>query len=177
LVIYSFRGPQLKRRAPYCSSVEARRSAAPAKSSLSEVAAWFTTGALTYPEANGNRPDLLSLLPNLFPEDMPQLRRAVADYWRSMEELSGRINCIFALALGLDEDFFVARSARHVTNMRSTIIRRRIAPRPSQLREGAHSDYGAFTILCCVLLRSRSRRRSEVSIVAQDRTIHRVIPW
>src|SRR5579871_2050516 len=54
--------------------------------------------------------------PNLFPEDMPQLQRAVADYWQSMEELSGRINRIFALALGLDEDFFVVRSARHVTS-------------------------------------------------------------
>jgi isopenicillin N synthase-like dioxygenase len=56
--------------------------------------------------------------PNLFPEDMPQLQRAVADYWWSMEELSGRINRIFALALGFDEDFFVTRSARHVTNTR-----------------------------------------------------------
>jgi hypothetical protein len=27
--------------------------------------------------------------PNLFPDDMPQFRRAVTNYWRSMEELSG----------------------------------------------------------------------------------------
>ncbi len=87
--------------------------------------------------------------PNLFPEDMPQLQRAVADYWQSMEELSGRINRIFALALGLDEDFFVVRSARHVTSMRVNYYPAQDRPpEPGQLRAGAHSDYGAFTILC-----------------------------
>ena len=86
--------------------------------------------------------------PNLWPDDMPELRRAVTDYWRAMEELAGRLSRIFGLALDLDEEFFVSRSQRHVTSMRVNYYpaqdRR---PEPGQLRAGAHSDYGAFTIL------------------------------
>ena len=55
---------------------------------------------------------------------------------------------IFALALELDEDFFVRRSDRHVTNMRINYYpAQERPPEPGQLRAGAHSDYGAFTIL------------------------------
>lgn len=86
--------------------------------------------------------------PNLFPDDMPQFREAVATYWGAMETLAGRLSRIFALALDLDEDFFVSRSDRHVTNMRINYYPRQDqAPEPGQLRAGAHSDYGAFTIL------------------------------
>jgi isopenicillin N synthase-like dioxygenase len=86
--------------------------------------------------------------PNLFPDDMPQLRAAVEDYWFAMEALAGRLSRIFALALDLDEDFFVRRSDRHVTNMRINYYPRQDkVPEPGQLRAGAHSDYGAFTIL------------------------------
>src|SRR5258708_26431366 len=86
--------------------------------------------------------------PNLFPDDMPELRRAVTDYWRAMEELAARLSRIFALALDLDEDFFVSRSARHVTNMRINYYPAQDRPPDrDQLRAGAHSDYGAFTIL------------------------------
>jgi isopenicillin N synthase-like dioxygenase len=85
---------------------------------------------------------------NLFPDDMPQLRAAVGDYWFAMEALAGRLSRIFALALDLDEDFFVRRSDRHVTNMRINYYPRQDkVPEPGQLRAGAHSDYGAFTIL------------------------------
>jgi isopenicillin N synthase-like dioxygenase len=86
--------------------------------------------------------------PNLWPADMPQFRSAVSDYWRAMETLSGSLMRIFALALDLDEDFFLARSKRHVTNMRINYypVQER-PPEAGQLRAGAHSDYGAFTIL------------------------------
>jgi isopenicillin N synthase-like dioxygenase len=86
--------------------------------------------------------------PNLWPEDGPQLRRAVSDYWRVMEALSAQLMRIFALALDLDEDFFVQRSKRHVTNMRINYYpAQERPPEAGQLRAGAHSDYGAFTIL------------------------------
>ena len=86
--------------------------------------------------------------PNLWPEDAPQLRRAVSDYWRVMEALSAQLMRIFALALDLDEDFFVRRSKRHVTNMRINYYpAQERPPEAGQLRAGAHSDYGAFTIL------------------------------
>jgi isopenicillin N synthase-like dioxygenase len=86
--------------------------------------------------------------PNLFPEDMPQLRAAVRDYWCAMEALAGHLSRIFALALDLEEDFFIRRSDRHVSNMRINYYPRQDkVPAPGQLRAGAHSDYGAFTIL------------------------------
>lgn len=86
--------------------------------------------------------------PNLFPDDMPRLRGAVSDYWLAMEQLGGRLSRIFALALDLDEEFFVSRSDRHVTNMRINYYPAQDRkPEPGQLRAGAHSDYGAFTIL------------------------------
>ncbi len=86
--------------------------------------------------------------PNLFPDDMPELRDAVTAYWREMEKLAERLSRIFALALDLDEEFFVSRSDRHVTNMRINYYPPQDkAPEAGQLRAGAHSDYGAFTIL------------------------------
>ena len=86
--------------------------------------------------------------PNLWPDGAPQFRRAVSGYWRAMEALSVRLMRIFALALDLDEDFFVQRSKRHVTNMRINYYPAQDRPpEAGQLRAGAHSDYGAFTIL------------------------------
>jgi isopenicillin N synthase-like dioxygenase len=86
--------------------------------------------------------------PNLWPEGMPEFRTAIADYWRAMESLAMRLSSIFALALDLNEEFFVQRSDRHVTNMRINYYpAQERPPEKEQLRAGAHSDYGAFTIL------------------------------
>jgi isopenicillin N synthase-like dioxygenase len=86
--------------------------------------------------------------PNLFPDDMLGFRVAVTDYWQAMEQLATRLMRIFALALNVEEDYFVRRSDRHVTNMRINYYpAQRDAPLADQLRAGAHSDYGAFTIL------------------------------
>ena len=86
--------------------------------------------------------------PNLWPDGIPGFREAVSDYWRAMEDLSTRLMRIFALALDLDENYFVSRSDRHVTNMRVNYYPAQLdAPVKDQLRAGAHSDYGAFTLL------------------------------
>jgi isopenicillin N synthase-like dioxygenase len=86
--------------------------------------------------------------PNLWPQHMPGFRTAIGGYWCAMEALAMRLSRIFALALELDEEFFVRRSDRHVTNMRINYypVQER-PPENEQLRAGAHSDYGAFTIL------------------------------
>jgi isopenicillin N synthase-like dioxygenase len=86
--------------------------------------------------------------PNLWPEQLPRFRAAVSDYWRAMERLSAKLMRIFALALELNEDFFLVRSDRHVTNMRVNYYpTQHRPPEPGQFRAGAHSDYGAFTVL------------------------------
>jgi isopenicillin N synthase-like dioxygenase len=79
---------------------------------------------------------------------MPAFRAAVETYWSAMESLTARLNRLFALALDLPKDFFVQRSDRHATSMRINYYPvQHSAPLPGQLRAGAHSDYGAFTIL------------------------------
>ena len=49
---------------------------------------------------------------------MPEFRAAISAYWHAMEALAMHMSRIFALALDLDEEFFVRRSKRHVSNMR-----------------------------------------------------------
>ena len=86
--------------------------------------------------------------PNLWPDGMPEFRAAIGAYWRAMDALAMHLSRIFALALDLDEEFFIRRSRRHVSNMRINYypVQER-PPEQEQLRAGAHSDYGAFTIL------------------------------
>ena len=86
--------------------------------------------------------------PNLWPDDIHGFREAVSDYWSAMEDLSTLLMRIFALSLDLDENYFVSRSDRHVTNMRINYYPAQLdEPEKNQLRAGAHSDYGAFTLL------------------------------
>jgi len=86
--------------------------------------------------------------PNLWPDGMPEFRAAISAYWRAMDALAMHLSRIFALALDLHEEFFIRRSQRHVSNMRINYypVQER-PPEQEQLRAGAHSDYGAFTIL------------------------------
>jgi isopenicillin N synthase-like dioxygenase len=86
--------------------------------------------------------------PNLWPKRPLGFRAAVTAYWQAMEELSARLTRIFALSLELPENFFADKMDRHVSTMRLNFYPAQpVAPLPGQIRAGAHSDYGAFTIL------------------------------
>ncbi|TMJ34564.1 MAG: isopenicillin N synthase family oxygenase [Alphaproteobacteria bacterium] len=86
--------------------------------------------------------------PNMWPRRPPGFRGAVSAYYQSMEALAGRLARMFALALDLPELFFVDKFDRHVSTMRLNFYPAQpVAPLPGQIRAGAHSDYGAFTIL------------------------------
>ena len=86
--------------------------------------------------------------PNLWPASPSEFRTAVTDYYRAMEDLSVVLSRLFALALDLDEDFFIDKIDRHVSTMRLNFYPRQLRPAmPGQICAGAHSDYGAFTIL------------------------------
>jgi isopenicillin N synthase-like dioxygenase len=86
--------------------------------------------------------------PNLWPASPAEFRPAVTAYYRAMEQLSMALSRIFALALELDEEFFLDKIDRHVSTMRLNFYPRQVRPpAPGQIRAGAHSDYGAFTIL------------------------------
>jgi len=55
---------------------------------------------------------------------------------------------MFALALGLDEDFFADKVNHHISRLRVRNYPAPVTPpKPAQLRAGAHADYGSLTIL------------------------------
>jgi isopenicillin N synthase-like dioxygenase len=85
---------------------------------------------------------------NLWPKRPAGFRAAVTAYYQAMEDLAARLAGIFALALGLPENFFADKIDRHVSTMRLNFYPAQpVPPLPGQIRAGAHSDYGAFTIL------------------------------
>ena len=86
--------------------------------------------------------------PNLWPERPAGLRSLWEAYYREMERVAGTLMKIFALALELPEDFFARKIDRHITIFAAMYYPPvTAAPRPGQLRSGAHTDYGSLTIV------------------------------
>ncbi len=85
---------------------------------------------------------------NVYPDEPPLFRETTIRYYRRLEELCRRIEEIFALALDLPAEFFRPYTDKQIAALR--IIHyppARTAPLPGQLRAGAHTDYGTFTVL------------------------------
>jgi isopenicillin N synthase-like dioxygenase len=86
--------------------------------------------------------------PNLWPERPAALRPLYERYFRTMGALAGDLMAMFALALGLPEQFFRDKIDRHISRLRvRNYPAPTLPPKPGQLRAGAHSDYGSLTIL------------------------------
>jgi isopenicillin N synthase-like dioxygenase len=83
-----------------------------------------------------------------WPERPPGLRGLFEEYFAALGGLGERLRRLFALALGLPEDWFEDSFCGHVSSMR---VINYPAPEaeaePGQLRAGAHTDYGCMTIL------------------------------
>jgi isopenicillin N synthase-like dioxygenase len=85
--------------------------------------------------------------PNLFPSDVPQLRRAVLDYIDALTRLGHSLMAGLSLSLGLEDTYF----ADHYTG--DPLILFRIFNYPPAPAEpgaqgvGEHTDYGLLTIL------------------------------
>jgi isopenicillin N synthase-like dioxygenase len=89
-----------------------------------------------------------SFAPNVWPARPASFRATWTAYYRAMERLAADVMRMFALALDLPEDFFRSRTDRHISGLRAiNYPDQPEAPGPGQLRAGAHSDYGAVTIL------------------------------
>lgn len=86
--------------------------------------------------------------PNWWPAEVPDIEAVWSDYYRAMERLSADLMRLFALALDLPEHTFDDKVDRHITNM-SFIHYPPLdaAPRPGQLRGGAHTDFGSLTLV------------------------------
>ena len=69
-------------------------------------------------------------------------------YYAAMEDLAARIMRVFAVALDLPEDFFQKSIDAPISALRAlNYPETSVAPKPGQLRAGAHTDYGSLTIL------------------------------
>jgi len=93
-------------------------------------------------------PAALHFAPNLWPARPSGLREVAIAYYRELERLAADLMRVFAVALGLPEDFFTDKIDRHISAIRLiNYPEQERAPVPGQLRSGEHSDYGSLTIL------------------------------
>jgi isopenicillin N synthase-like dioxygenase len=85
---------------------------------------------------------------NLWPSEPAGFAAAASAYYAEMEKLAAFMMRLTALALDLDEHFFADKINKHVSAMRLNFYpEQTTTPEMGQLRAGAHTDYGAFTIL------------------------------
>lgn len=94
--------------------------------------------------------------PDIWPEDPPGLKAAVQTCDQAMHRLARHLLHLFALALGADEDVFIAAHRRNISALRLICYPEGAesdegdAPAGSRqpaTRGGAHTDYGSLTIL------------------------------
>jgi isopenicillin N synthase-like dioxygenase len=84
----------------------------------------------------------------IWPKRPEGFRRAWLAYYRAMEDLAERVMRTFAVALGLDEAFFAPFLTAPISALRAlNYPEQTTAPKPGQIRAGAHTDYGSLTIL------------------------------
>lgn len=83
-----------------------------------------------------------------WPERPADLRETWREYYEALSGLGARLRRLFALALGLREDWFEPAFRGHGSSMRVINYPEQAqAAEPGQLRAGAHTDYGCLTIL------------------------------
>jgi isopenicillin N synthase-like dioxygenase len=89
-----------------------------------------------------------SYAPNILPEQPTGFSATMIELYRGFERLSQDLLRVFALALELPETWFADKIGRHFSIMSSHHYPPlQEQPRPGQLRTGAHTDFGAMTIL------------------------------
>ena len=99
--------------------------------------------------------------PNLIPDVPPGFDTALVELYRAFERLTDDLLKIFAVALNQPEDHFTTLMARHfsIFGMHHYPVLETPAE-PGQLRAGAHTDFGAMTILAMTEARGGLEARS-----------------
>lgn len=85
---------------------------------------------------------------NIWPEIIPDFKTTWLEYYDAMETVTQTLMRLFALALAVPEDWFDDKIDKHMTTMAVTDYPdqpNELAP--GQLRCGAHTDYGALSIV------------------------------
>ena len=88
-----------------------------------------------------------TLLPNLWPDEPAELRPLFERYYAVMEQLCMDMLPLFARALDLPPDWFGGKVADHTALLLINWYPPAETVRAGQLRRGAHTDYGAFTMV------------------------------
>jgi isopenicillin N synthase-like dioxygenase len=96
--------------------------------------------------------DLPEALPSYWPNTVPTepegIDQALVTIYRDFERLAADLLRIFAAALGMPEDHFADKIDRHFSILSCHHYPALSdPPQPGQLRAGAHTDFGAMTIL------------------------------
>ncbi len=109
----------------------------------------FSIGPLDQPPHTGDDPDAdFRFASNLWPKEPAEFKDAWSAYYRTMSQLAATIMQVFAVALDLSENSFDDVIDHPISAMRAlNYPHQSAAPKPGQLRAGAHSDYGSLTIL------------------------------
>jgi len=110
--------------------------------------------------------------PNIWPDDVPQLRPALVAYFAEARRVALELTDMFAVALGLADQWFRPFVSRSTTTMRTINYERRHDepdPLPGQQRMGAHTDYGVVTVLW-------ADRTPGLEILGEDGAWHGVVP-
>jgi len=86
--------------------------------------------------------------PNIYPDSPEGFVDTYQGYYGHMERVAASILRIFAVSLGLGADFFEDKTDRHNSVLAvHHYPAQLVAPAPGQIRAGAHTDFGAITIL------------------------------
>lgn len=109
----------------------------------------FNGGPLTVPDGMSDRDALdFCYAATIWPTQPPGFVEAWKTYYRAMEDLAARIMRLFAVALELPENHFDPFIDAPISALRAlNYPEQPVAPKPGQLRAGAHTDYGSLTIL------------------------------
>jgi isopenicillin N synthase-like dioxygenase len=93
-------------------------------------------------------PERLSDGPNRWPADMPEFKPAMLDYFAATEKLAHQLLPGFALALGLDREFFKSMFSDGSSMLKLNHYPPQDSPEHiGEIGVTAHSDSGGYTIL------------------------------
>jgi isopenicillin N synthase-like dioxygenase len=87
--------------------------------------------------------------PNIWPAEVAGFADVNTAYYQAMADLSHRLRHIFALGLGVEEDFFDRDFAHHFSSQTWVNYPAHLEPpKPRQQRLPAHTDSTVFTVIC-----------------------------
>jgi isopenicillin N synthase-like dioxygenase len=109
----------------------------------------FRMGPFRFDENDdGRRRFEAAYAPNVWPSGLPQLQCDLSAYYEAMSALSRDLLRVFALALGLAENWFDRFIDREMSSLcLNHYPAQTTPPLPGQWRAGAHTDYGTLTIV------------------------------